>query len=164
MLRVSKLADYGIVIMCYIAADADRQPITARRLAAESELPLPTVAKILKALCRAGLLVSHRGGSGGYSLGRSKGKVSVADVISAIDGPIALIDCDLDTPRPCDIKAACPVGANWKIISRVLREALERLTLDSMTQPMPTCLARVRPHRRRGRGRTPILTLVKGAG
>ena len=165
MLRVSKLADYAIVLMAYMAGDSDRRPLTARRLSQESDLPLPTVAKILKALSRAGLLQSHRGGFGGYSLARPMSYVSVADVIAAIDGPIALTACGSDTPVPCDIGATCPVRENWKTIARALREALEQLTLDRMSRPLPTRVARVAPKRPGGRGRprTPKLILVKGS-
>jgi len=164
MLRVSKLADYAIVLMAYMAGDSDRRPLTARRLSQESDLPLPTVAKILKALSRAGLLQSHRGGFGGYSLARPMSYVSVADVITAIDGPIALTACGSDTPVPCDIGATCPVRENWKTIARALREALEQLTLDRMSRPLPSLVARVDRNRHGGRGRlrTPTLILVKG--
>jgi FeS assembly SUF system regulator len=164
MLRVSKLADYAIVLMAYMADDQDRRPLTARRLSEESELPLPTVAKILKALSRAGLLQSHRGGYGGYSMLRPRSEVSVADVIAAIDGPIALTACGSDTSPPCDIGATCPVRENWKTIARALREALEQLTLNRMSHPLPTRLARAAPNRPGGRARlrTPTLILVKG--
>ena len=164
MLRVSKLADYAIVLMAYMADDPDRRPLTARRLSEESDLPLPTVAKILKALSRAGLLQSRRGGYGGYSLARPRSDISVADVIAAIDGPIALTGCGSDASAPCDIGPTCPVRENWRTIARDLREALEQLTLDRMGRPLPTRVARVAPNRSGGRGRprTPTLILAKG--
>jgi FeS assembly SUF system regulator len=164
MLRVSKLADYAIVLMAYMADDPDRRPLTARRLSQESDLPLPTVAKILKALSRAGLLQSHRGGYGGYSLARPRSETSVADVIAAIDGPIALTGCGSDASAPCDIGPTCPVRENWRTIARDLREVLKHLTLDRMSRPLPTRVARVAPKRPGGRGRpnTPKLILVKG--
>lgn len=162
MLRLSKLADYGIVLMAYIAADPARQPVSARQLSQESDLPLPTVGKTLKALARAGLLVSHRGGYGGYNMARPTEEISIADMIAAIGGPIALTECSSDVPELCDIEPTCPVRENWKIISQVVLEALEQLTLDDMSQPLPTCTARVCTRKSRGRRPERILTLVKG--
>ena len=162
MLRVSKLADYGIVLMAYRAGDADRQPVTARQLAEESDLPLPTVGKILKSLARSGLLVSHRGGHGGYSVARPNEKISVADMITAIDGPIALTECSSNVTELCDIESSCPVRKNWQVISQVVREALEQLTLADMRRPRPECVARVCPSKAGGRRPTPMLTLVRG--
>ena len=153
MLRVSKLADYAIVLMAYMADDPDRRPLTARRLSEESDLPLPTVAKILKALSRAGLLQSHRGGYGGYSMARPRSEISVADVIAVIDGPIALTGCGSDSSAPCDIGPTCPVRENWRTIARDLRDALERLTLDRMSRPLPDRVAPVARKRPGGRGR-----------
>jgi Rrf2 family protein len=153
--------------MSYLAENPKRQPLTARQLSEESDLPLPTVAKILKALSRAGLLSSLRGGYGGYSLARSQGEISVADIIAAIDGPITFVGCGSDVAEPCDIKSTCPVSENWKIIAQALRETLERLTLERMRRPLPRRMVRSggrkSARKPRGRRRAPTLTLVKGS-
>lgn len=135
MLRLSKLADYGIVLMTYIARNVGTGPQPARDLASRSNLPLPTVSKVLKALCRAGLLVAHRGKQGGYSISRSIDEVSVADMIAAIDGPIALTECGTYAPALCDLEPTCPVRQNWVTISLKVREALENLSLADLQQP-----------------------------
>ena len=163
MLRVSKLADYAMVVMSYMAENPKRQPLTARKLSEESDLPLPTVAKILKSLSRAGLLSSHRGGYGGYSLARSQGEISVAEIIAAIDGPITFVGCGSEVAEPCDIRSTCPVSENWKIIAQALRETLEQLTLDRMGRPLPKRIVRSRARKSRSRRRAPALTLVKGS-
>ena len=137
MIRLSKLADYGIVLLTYVARDVDGRVYTARELADESRLPLPTVSKILKALCRGGLLVSHRGASGGYSLARPARDISVVDIIAAIEGPIAMTECSVTAPSLCDFEAACPVRSNWQRINDVVVRALAGLTLVDMKQPLP---------------------------
>jgi FeS assembly SUF system regulator len=140
VIRLSKLADYGIVMMTHMARDAGRQQ-TAPEIAAQSHLPLPMASKILKGLAHAGLLVSHRGAKGGYSLARPTHRISVADVIVALEGPIALTACIEHGPGECDIEALCPARANWQRINRAIREALEGITLLEMAQTVPAAFA-----------------------
>ena len=140
MIRLSKLADYGIVMMTHMARDAGRQR-TAPEIAAQSHLPLPMASKILKGLAHAGLLVSHRGAKGGYNLARPAHRISVADVIVALEGPIALTACIEHGPGECDIEALCPARANWQRINRAIREALEGITLMEMAQTVPAGFA-----------------------
>jgi FeS assembly SUF system regulator len=143
MIRLSKLADYGIVLMTYFAAQAERNPepgasrtvYAARDLARLSRVPLPTVSKVLKALCRAGLLTSHRGVRGGYSLPNRPCDLSVVDIIRAVDGPIALTDCSQAVDGYCELEEACPVRSNWQKINGVVTDALTGLTLADMTTP-----------------------------
>ena len=136
MIRLSKLADYGIVLLTYFARE-DKSVYTARELADVSRLPLPTVSKITKALCRGGLLVSHRGVKGGYSLSRPATEISVVDIIAAIEGPIAMTECSFTAPGLCEFEAACPVRGNWQRINQVVVHALSGLTLKDMKQPAP---------------------------
>ena len=89
MIRITKQTDYGIVLLTHMAAHADRQ-YNAPDLAAEAHLPLPMASKILKLLAREGVLVSHRGVKGGYSLGRHPQAISMAEIIAALEGPIAI--------------------------------------------------------------------------
>ena len=140
MIRLSKLADYGIVMMTHMARSAGRQQ-TAPEIAAQSHLPLPMASKILKGLAHAGLLVSHRGAKGGYGLARPAHEISVADVIVALEGPIALTACIEHAPGECEIEALCPARANWQRINRAIREALENITLLEMAQTVPAAFA-----------------------
>ena len=144
MIRLSKLADYGIVIMTHMARDGGRQQ-TAPEIAARSHLPLPMASKILKGLAHAGLLVSHRGAKGGYSLAGPAHQISVADVIVALEGPIALTACIEHAPGECDIEALCPARANWQRINDAIREALEGITLMEMAQTVPAAFATPMP-------------------
>lgn len=140
MIRLSKLADYGIVIMTHLARRPARQQ-TAPEIAALSHLPLPMASKILKGLVHAGLLVSHRGAKGGYGLARSPAEITVADVIVALEGPIALTSCIEHGPGECDIEALCPARANWQRINDAIREALEGVTLIDMADAVPAAFA-----------------------
>jgi FeS assembly SUF system regulator len=109
----------------------------ARDLAVEAHLPLPTVSKILKVLAREGLLVAHRGVKGGFSLARQPEEISVAEIINALEGPIAITTCSFHAPGRCQLERLCPVGSNWQRINQVIREALENITLSEMTHPLP---------------------------
>ena len=94
-------------------------------------------SKILKALARAGLLTSHRGAKGGYGLARPAEAISVADVISALDGPIALTACIEDGPGGCEIEALCPARTNWHRINDAIRDALDEISMAEMAQTIP---------------------------
>src|SRR5437773_1366764 len=93
VIRLTRITDYGIVLMSYFARERDPIMHSARDVSQASRLPLPTVNKILKILTRNGLLVSHRGVKGGYSLARKPEEISMADIITATEGPVAITLC-----------------------------------------------------------------------
>ena len=136
MIRLGKLTDYGLVLMTYIARDRDRSLHTARDLSVESRLPLPTVSKLLKELLQGGLLVSHRGIKGGYSLARKPREISVAEIIAVLEGPIALTECSTDISGLCDFEPCCPIKDNQRIISQAVRGALDKVMLSDLTHPL----------------------------
>jgi len=136
MIRMTRLTDYGIVLLTHYARTPERPIRTARDLAAENRLPLPTVGKILKGLARRGILASHRGVNGGYSLARSPEAISVADVITALEGPVAITECSSHGDHAvCDLERRCPVRSNWRRINDAVREALGRITLAELSRP-----------------------------
>ena len=136
MIRLGKLTDYGLLLMTYMARNHDRSLHTARDLAVESQLPLPTVSKLLKELLQGGLLVSHRGIRGGYSLARAPREISVAEIISVLEGPIALTECSTDVAGQCELEPCCPIKNNQRIISQAVSGALDRVMLSNLTQPL----------------------------
>ena len=136
MIRLSKLADYGIVIATHLARHPGRQH-TAADVAAATAVPPAMTSKILKLLTRAELLVSHRGAQGGYSLARSPEAVSVKAVVEALDGPIAITSCTEPTPGDCSILTLCPARANWEWINRAIRDSLGEVTLAEMAHTIP---------------------------
>jgi FeS assembly SUF system regulator len=136
MIRLGKLTDYGLVLMTHIAQNHDRSLHTARDLALESQLPLPTVSKLLKELLQGGLLVSHRGIRGGYSLARKPREISVAEIIVVLEGPIALTECSSDISGRCDLEPCCPIKNNQRIISQAVRGALDSVMLSDLSRPL----------------------------
>ena len=136
MIRLGKLTDYGLVLMTHLAQNRDRSLHTARTLAVESRLPLPTVSRLLKELLQSGLLVSYRGIKGGYSLARKPREISVAEIIAALEGAIALTECSTDISGLCDLEPCCPIKNNQRIISQAVRGALENLMLSDLSQPL----------------------------
>jgi len=136
MIRLGKLTDYGLVLMTRIAQHHDHAQHTARDLAMESRLPLPTVSKLLKLLLQGGVLVSHRGVKGGYSLARAADAISLAEIVTILEGPIALTECSTDVTGLCDLEPSCPIMRNQRVISQVIRGALEKVMLSDLIQPM----------------------------
>ena len=135
MLRMTKQADYGIVLLTVMARGAAGERFTAPELARDTALPQPTVSKILKLLARDGLLDSHRGVKGGYSLGDDPRRITVAAMISALDGPIAFTECIDDTPGVCSQEDVCSLRGNWQRINLSVRQALESISLAELTEP-----------------------------
>lgn len=145
MFRLSRLTDYGFVLLTRLAAQPTRQ-FAARDLAEESNLPLPTVSKLLKKLARAGLLTSARGVAGGYSLARPPERIRVSEIIAALDGPVALTMCS-EADGKCSLQACCPTHSNWLVINNAVRGVLDNLTLAALARPLPQRLVtlNVRP-------------------
>lgn len=132
MLRISKLTDYSIVMMAHIA----RQPVrsySAAEITAALPIGAPTVSKLLKLLARSGLLVSQRGARGGYALARSADQISVAEVIAAIEGPVALTECSL--PGICQLEQRCSIRSNWERLSDSVYQVLAGVSLAEMARP-----------------------------
>jgi FeS assembly SUF system regulator len=134
MFRMTKMTDYGILLLTQFAAHEDRPVFTARELAQESRLPLPTVGKLLKQLSHGGLLASQRGTRGGYSLARAPREISVASIIATLEGPVAITECN--GAIRCEHESFCSTKPNWQIINETVRASLEDLTLADMTRPL----------------------------
>jgi FeS assembly SUF system regulator len=135
MIKLTRLADYGIVLAAHFAREPDLRMHSARDLATATRLPLPTVSKILKRLARRGLLVAQRGTKGGFKLSRRPEEISVADVIDALEGPIALTECSGTATHACWMEERCPVGINWRLISEAVSGTLSRIKLSEMVHP-----------------------------
>lgn len=137
MLRITKQTDYGIVLMTLFAAKGDAQAKSARDLARETGLPLPMVGKILKLLVRDGMLASQRGARGGYRLSRNASLINVADIIRALEGPIAITECVESGPGGCRFTGACGLQPNWMRINQAIHQALQGITLADMAPEDP---------------------------
>ncbi len=136
MIRLSRLADYGMILMTHIASSPE--PLhTAHAVAAATHVPEPTAAKILKALSRSELLDSHRGAGGGYELARSPHDITTAEIIAALDGPIALTECLDAHTGPCVLETFCPTRGSLYKINQAIHRALDDITLADLVSPFP---------------------------
>lgn len=134
MLKLNRLTDYAVVVLSQMAREPERL-VTAPRLAQDSAMPMPTVAKVLKDLVREGVLVSERGVHGGYRLGRAPNEITVLQVIRALEGPVSLTACVDGTEGNCDVESLCPMRGNWDRVNRAIRTALESVSLADMAIP-----------------------------
>jgi len=131
MLRISKLTDYGTVILAALAAQAAAVRLTAADVAARTKISLPTVSKLLKSLQRGGLVTSSRGSSGGYQLARAATQITAADILDALEGKLALTECS-GAHSHCGIESTCRVGHAWQHVNLAIRRSLEDITLAQL--------------------------------
>ncbi|HET6607753.1 MAG TPA: SUF system Fe-S cluster assembly regulator [Rhodopila sp.] len=136
MLRLSKLADYAVVVLVRLSHQEGVQ--TAPGIAASTGIPEPTVAKVLKILASAELVASQRGAKGGYRLNRPLAGISVTEVISAVDGPIALTACvDGYGSTECESQGLCPMRGRWNPVNAAVQRAVAAITLADMQNSIP---------------------------
>lgn len=136
MVKLGKLTDYGLLLLTCIARSPAASLRTARDLAAETRLPLPTVSRLLQELLKSGLLHSQRGTKGGYTLARKSAEISIVDVVAALEGPIALTECSTEVDGICDLEPSCPIKSNQRVINQAVRGVLETITIADLVQPM----------------------------
>lgn len=138
MLRISKLTDYGTVVLAHLASETNAV-MSAADVASATGIALPTVSKLLKLLARAELVVSTRGASGGYRLSRKPAEISAADVIDALEGPVSITECSGEHSN-CDYESVCSVGSSWRRINDAIRHALQDVSLLDLlraNRPLP---------------------------
>jgi FeS assembly SUF system regulator len=132
MLRLSNLADYGVVVMTATARTVSEGRLaSATQVSGLTGIPVPTVAKLLGQLGRAGLLLSQRGVAGGFTLARPAVDISLADIVEAIDGPIALTHCG-QPGADCDLSHGCAVKPHWAPVNRAVKAALADVSLAEL--------------------------------
>lgn len=135
MMRLTNLADYAVVVMT-AAARCDGCA-SATWIARVTGLPAATAAKLLNTLARAGLLASTRGASGGFRLARAAGAISLADIVEAVDGPIALTACVARGHEQCEVGNDCTARDHWGGVNLAVRGALAAVTLDRLAAERP---------------------------
>ncbi len=142
MLRLSKLTDYAVVVLVRLARGDDVQ--TSPGIAANTGLPEPTVAKVLKALSGGGLVISQRGARGGYRLAKPLASIQVSDVIAAIDGPVHLTACVDGSPSSCEAQHVCSCRGGWDRVNEAVMQTLGTISLADIasagSQPGPSHL------------------------
>ncbi len=136
MIKLSNLADYAVELMCCIALKPD-DIHSSVGLADLTEVHLPTVSKILGTMARAGLLTSHRGLNGGFSLAIPAEKITIADIIEAVDGPVQLTNCLGEGTAECDRISSCGTRSQWSRINEAVKGALGSVLLSHMIDSVP---------------------------
>jgi len=157
MLRISKLTDYGTMVLACLASRPDER-YTATAVADRTRLGLPTVSKLLKSFHRAGLVTSVRGAHGGYQLARPAARISAAEIIDAIEGPVAITECS-GHHSACELETVCNTGSAWQRVNEAIRRSLDELSLAQLSgqeavavwRPALTAVTRPMPAGRPGR-------------
>ena len=134
-MRLSSMADYAVVTMCAAARHCGTARISAADLAKETGLPAPTVQKLVSLLSRAGLLRAVRGAGGGLKLARPAAAITLADIVEAVEGPIALTACVEQGKHDCALEPCCNVRPHWGVVNETLRGALAGVPLTRLAQP-----------------------------
>ncbi|MDH4073142.1 MAG: SUF system Fe-S cluster assembly regulator [Gammaproteobacteria bacterium] len=138
MLRISRLTDYGTLVLAHLSA-GENVMTSAADVASTTGIAAPTVSKILKNLAKAGLVTSSRGAQGGYRLARDACEISAADIIDALEGPVHITECSAHGSQ-CDLEAHCNVGGAWQRINVAIRRALGDINLRDLQRakaPVP---------------------------
>jgi FeS assembly SUF system regulator len=140
MLRVSKLTDYATVVATVLAGVAAERGaeavVSAQELAERTHLELPTVSKLLKQLAHAGLVDSFRGVNGGYRLAQPPDRTTIAEIVTAMEGPIGMTECSAYSGL-CGHEPHCGVRVNWQRINHAIAQALASVTVADMVKPAP---------------------------
>lgn len=133
-MRLSSLADYAVLMMSAAARHCGAAKVNATTLSAETGIPLPTAQKLVSRLSSAGLFESTRGTGGGVRLSRPPAAISLADIVEAVEGPIAMTAC-VDTSRhDCALEGGCAVRPHMSIVNNVIRDALASVSLASLSR------------------------------
>ena len=133
-MRLSNLADYAVVTMSAAARHCGHARVSAGQLAEETGLPTATVQKLVSKLSAAGLLRSSRGAGGGLKLARPAAAISLADIVEAVEGPIALTSCVDTGKHDCGMEACCSVRPHWPLVNDTLRGALAGVPLTRLAE------------------------------
>ena len=138
MLRISRLTDYGTLVLAHLSGNGEALT-SAADVASAVGIAQPTVRKLLKSLAKSGLVISTRGAQGGYRLSRDAADISAADIIDALEGPVHITECSADDSH-CDLESVCNVGGAWQRINIAIRRALGDINLHDLQRskaPVP---------------------------
>ena len=145
MIKLGRLTDYAVTLLTQMVGGEVRI-WAASDLAEKTGLPLPTVAKVLKQLAKSAIVQTKRGATGGYRLAKPASAITIAAIVEAMDGPIALTECTDNGDHGCGVESICPMSGHWNKLNRAIKRALEDVSLaDMLTPPMPFRRARNPP-------------------
>jgi FeS assembly SUF system regulator len=133
-MRLSNMADYAVVVMSAASRHCGSARVSATDLAAETGLALPTTQKLVSILTKAGLLRSARGTGGGIKLARPAAAITMADIIEAVEGPIAMTACCDNGKHDCAMEGSCHVQPHWALVNKTVRGALAEINLAGLVR------------------------------
>jgi Rrf2 family protein len=136
MLRLTKKADYGLMALKYLAEQAASGAQSAKDIAEAYHIPPQLLAKILQTLAKAGLLVSHAGTNGGYSLARSASEITAFEVIRAIDGPLFITSC-ITIHGACDLAGHCTIKEPLRKVNDSIKDLLSGIKIGDLVEAEP---------------------------
>ncbi len=137
MIKLSRLTDYAVALLAQMVKE-EKRIWAASDLAEKTGLPQPTVSKVLKGITKSGIITAQRGATGGYRLARGAHEITVAAIVEAMDGPIAITSCADGGDHSCNVEAICPMQGHWNVVNRAIRDALQGVTLaDVARTPVP---------------------------
>ncbi len=136
-MRLTSMADYAVLTMSAAARHCGLARVNAAQLALETGLPAPTVQKLVSKLAAAGLLRSVRGAGGGLKLARPAAAITLADIVEAVEGPIALTACSARGHHDCELEGTCHVMPHWGAVNAAIRGALASISLIKLSTPPP---------------------------
>jgi FeS assembly SUF system regulator len=131
MIKLGRLTDYAVTLLTQMSGGSDRI-WAASDLSERTGLPLPTTSKVLKQLAKSGIVRTKRGATGGYRLVKPAAAVTIAAIVEAMDGPIALTECTDTGDHSCGVEAICPMSGHWNRVNRAIKRALEDVSLADM--------------------------------
>lgn len=134
MIKLGRLTDYAVTLLTQMVGK-DAGLWVASDLAGKTGLPLPTVSKVLKQLAKSNIVETKRGATGGYKLGKPAAAISIAAIVEAMDGPIALTECTDTGEHTCGVESICPMSGHWNKLNRAIKHALEEVSLADMMVP-----------------------------
>lgn len=137
-MRLSSMADYAVLTMTAASRHCGRARVNAAQLAEETGLPVPTVQKLVSRLSAAGLIRSARGAGGGLKLSRPAAAITLADIVEAVEGPIALASCVEQGRHDCTLEPCCTLRPHWPVVNQALRGALAGISLIQLAAPHGT--------------------------
>lgn len=130
-MQVTRAADYGIRVMIHMATLPDHERALLPKLARATGAPQSFLSKVLQALCRAGLIVSRRGQTGGFEMLPAGRKATLRSVIEAVEGPISLNLC-LVSGATCKRKSFCPAHSVWANAQEAMLGVLSTATVADL--------------------------------
>lgn len=139
-MRLARMTDYAVVVLCQMAHAPERAVFTATALADATGLPQPSVSKLLKRLTQKEVLVAHRGAAGGYGLARSPAEITAREIIVALEGPLVLAACVEEGEETCGFERSCPIRGHWDPVNQAIHDALGDVSLADMARPRPVKL------------------------